>query len=1818
MTTLTASVELKQRAFNHVMQVVLEFKDDSPMMIVMQELGYNSIVDLEIMSEDEIMSLTYQPPQLVATPVAGSSGGETVIPSRKEIDMKSRKKLRNLIWWRNRLAAQRKPSVVHPEDYLNLTEEDFSLFVAQDVPAIVHSKGAGVAVTVTASSSDAIVTATDVETFAKGHKRSLDPYTSWNGEQRTWFSTKRNWVSTARTDGIDSIMHSDFAVPAEGTQARNLYASRNSWLYNVLQNKVKGGQALIIVRSCELDLDGRSAYLGIVDFYERKEKLQLITTQCKTKLANLKLTPNYPGGPKAFLQKFQHTYMDMENAQGKTVDDTEKIALLNAAIMGDHRFSNITSTFETLTLTGGPEVNWETYLLAIANHSNKLQAASGPTKQRNANKLEGESSGRGGGGRGGGKSQAGRGKGQESWRHDITKFVPHAEFKKLPEEEQKRRIAAREADKEKKRQANAVQQVPTPVVTVPHVQSTDTSVVSQPTIREIMSVTQSQATMSHLPPGQYTDANGRRFNINMARRIIRLSNHVDINSGEDLALCDRGSNNSMAGAAMRLLEQSEHPELVDVVGPSNQVIDDLRALPIGDYCAVAHASNGERILLVVPNTIGFGKGKSILCPAQMEAFGVDCCEKARKRGGKQKIVTPDGFVFKLRYQGALSYLPIEYPTDTDLLKLTRVYLTSPGEWNPDDENDDDDDIAWFDAKYDADDDALDDDTFYESRDEWFIPDDHLANPHYDLLTSTQIYALKCAKVCMNGLEKAKLPIDYESFRCFFGWKPIEVVRHTLACTTQFAKNVMRLPMRRHFKSRFPALRVRRLEEIYATDTFFANEVAHDGSTCVQLFCGRKSHFTAIYGMRTESQMPGALMDFIREFGAPKGLFSDNAKSETSKAVKDILRNYNIDAMQCEPHYQNQNPAERRIQEVKSLTNVVMDRTGAPGLLWLLCMTYCVYMLNHLAHANLNWRTPIEAAFGYTPDVSSLLCFTFYQPVLYLDHESSFPSSREKLGHFVGISQNVGDALTFMVLTSDTQQIIHRSVVRPADSATDPNVRLIPSGGEQTSSRFATNVSELIGPESLKLPSVDPMDLIGKTFLLERDVDGTIHRAEVISRVEYVDGETEQFLVKFGDGQREDIMTYDAIIEALDRQLQREADATNDDQYLIFTEVKGHRKIGNIWEVLMKWEDNTETWELLSSVKKDDPVTLAKYAKENNLLEVPGWKRLQAYVQQGKVNALYRQVQLNNLRNKSRVKFGVPIPSSYEQALEYDKKNGNNLWKEATESEMKQLFAYGTTRSLGKEAKVPVGYTKIRVHLVYDVKQDGRRKARLVAGGHLTGPNTDTYYSSVVSLRAMRILVFLSELNDLKLCAGDVGNAYLEAYTNEKVCFVAGREFENYAQHGHLLVIVKALYGLKTSGARFHEKFADSMRQLGYLPSKADHDVWMKDCNLHYDYVCTWVDDLLYAGKDPKSFFDSLETIGYKLKGVGTPTYHLGGDFIRVSEPESVLTWGATTYVKRMLTNYELIFGESVPKREIHAPLDPGDHPEIDESPLLEEAEIKIYWQMIGELQWAVSLGRMDIMGATVTMARFRPAPRQGHLDRLKRIYCFLRNYKKTAIKFNVEVPDYSRYVVERPQWGHIYHPCEEELPLVMPEPRGKPVMTTTFVDANLLHDLVTGRACTGIIHLFNKTPIDWFCKRQNTVETATYGSEFVAARIAVDQIVTLRYMLRMFGVPLSGTSWMFGDNLAVVNSATMPSGKLQKRHNILSYHRVREAQAAGIISFVHIDGKQNPADILTKHTSSREWYEVMKPLIYWRAKEDKLGSHRSEGSVSRSSLVTEL
>jgi hypothetical protein len=204
------------------------------------------------------------------------------------------------------------------------------------------------------------------------------------------------------------------------------------------------------------------------------------------------------------------------------------------------------------------------------------------------------------------------------------------------------------------------------------------------------------------------------------------------------------------------------------------------------------------------------------------------------------------------------------------------------------------------------------------------------------------------------------------------------------------------------------------------------------------------------------------------------------------------------------------------------------------------------------------------------------------------------------------------------------------------------------------------------------------------------------------------------------------------------------------------------------------------------------------------------------------------------------------------------------------------------------------------------------------------------------------------------------------------------------------------------------------------------------------------------------------------------------------------------------------------------------------------------------------------------MSHFQAAPRLGHLNRLKRIYGYLKKFSSAAICVRLQEPDIGVVPAQNFDWCHsVYGNVKELIPKNSPKPLGKPVTTITYTDANIYHNMLKVRSVTGILQLCNQTLVDWYSKWQATIETATFGSKLTSARIAVDQIIDLRITPLYLGVPVNHKSFMFGDNQAVVMNSAIPHSSLNKCHNALSYHRVREMIAAMILGYYRIDGKLN-------------------------------------------------
>ena len=525
-----------------------------------------------------------------------------------------------------------------------------------------------------------------------------------------------------------------------------------------------------------------------------------------------------------------------------------------------------------------------------------------------------------------------------------------------------------------------------------------------------------------------------------------------------------------------------------------------------------------------------------------------------------------------------------------------------------------------------------------------------------------------------------------------------------------------------------------------------------------------------------------------------------------------------------------------------------------------------------------------------------------------------------------------------------------------------------------------------------------------------------------------------------------------------------------------------------------------------------------------------------------------------------------------------------MWRKAIEKEMRNVMVAFDVRDDGK---VPIGYKEISCHLVFDIKSDTlARKARFVAGGHRTDPPKDSTYSSVVSRDSVRLFFLLAAFNDVDVLACDIQNAYINAATKEKIWFRGGDEMGS--DKGKVIVIVRALYGLKSSGARWREHMAQTLRNGGFTSCKADPDLWLRPATKPegskiYEYVLCYVDDCIFQGLDPMGFMDYLRTV-YTLKDgtVQEPETYLGADVRRHELADGQKAWAISsdTYVRRAVEEVERELarvGKQL-KKKVVLPLASGYRPELDASPELDENRASYFASLMGVLRWCIELGWIDIIVEVNLLARFQACPREGHLEQMFHLFAYLKRYNRSSLVFDWTEPSLDETMFKECDWKEYYPGATEAIPDNMPEPRGKPVSTTCFVDADHAGCRLTRRSHSGVLIFVNRAPIIWFSKRQATVESSTFGSESIAMRQAFDLIEALRYKLRMMGVPIESATKVYCDNESVVNATTRPESTLKKKHNAINYHRCREAIAAGHIRVAWINGTDNLADALTKVT----------------------------------------
>ena len=1045
---------------------------------------------------------------------------------------------------------------------------------------------------------------------------------------------------------------------------------------------------------------------------------------------------------------------------------------------------------------------------------------------------------------------------------------------------------------------------------------------------------------------------------------------------------------------------------------------------------------------------------------------------------------------------------------------------------------------------------------------------------------------------------------------------------------------------------------------FYVDTLLNDVTSIRGFNCGNLFCNKSGFYLFIpMANQTGGNSTASLNILVNQVGLQRKLHSDNHKTFQEGQFPKRCRYFNIPQSFTEPHSSWQNRAEPGIGIVRRYSKKLLMDTQTPIRLWCFCYEYAADLLSLMVpnRFELQGRTPYEVVAGYTPDISEYVIFSWYQWCYYWDE-----GSKEKaICRWLGPSKQVGQALCYYIHIHTNEYIARSSVVPIPDAdfekeevksqmkaftdgveakignykhpkynpnkkkeiyytafGDDPDAdsntnsfyqdeALLPDDIPLRDNHFLYNdeMDNYIGSQVVIPGTDDALPVLATVKKKKRDANGNLVGTYNVNpilnsnvyQLEFPDGRLEEYSAnviadhlwaqcdEFGH----DVRLLDDIVDH-----RFNADAVPLTQGFYTTNHGPPRPVITTKgvDLLTKLKDGTTHWISLSEMKEAYPIEVAEYAVANNIHKAPAFNW---WVPKTLKQRKHLIKKVKRLMKKQHMKYGVMVPSTVEEAKELDRLNGNTLWNDAIKKEMTNNEV--SFQILGAGEAAPSGYKKIGCHLVFDVKADFTRKARYVAEGYKSQPPPGMTYAGVVSRESVRIGFLIAALNDLDILSGDVQNAFINAPTPEKVYFIAGNEWKS--NKDRVIIIVRALYGLKSSAFAWREYFSDAVQKLGFEPSKADPEVFWKpnsfpDGREYYTYIMVYVDDILIIDKRPMDFMKLLkDKFIVKKESIKEPDRYLGSDVSKIDYcGNKCWSMSSETYVKEAVCNVKAQMkqdGYQFNKKLSdvnYSPQQPFSHdnyrPELDTSAECNEAQMGYYMNLIGVLRWIIELGWMDIAYEVSCLSRYLASPRTGHLVQALHIFKYLELHNTNSLvfdtrKLDLEVSSFSM-MSHRTNMRRVYPDAHEDLPPNAPKPRGASVQMNCFVDASHADDRFTRRSQTGIIIYCNMAPISWYSKRQNTVESSTFGSEFVALRIATELVISLRYKLRMFGVPIDGPTNVFCDNEAVYKNVSSSDSQLKKKHNSICYHKVRESVAAGIIFVFKENSETNLADILTK------------------------------------------
>jgi len=1281
------------------------------------------------------------------------------------------------------------------------------------------------------------------------------------------------------------------------------------------------------------------------------------------------------------------------------------------------------------------------------------------------------------------------------------------------------------------------------------------------------------------------------------------------------AIIDEGTDEPFAGKGCQVLKA--HDEYRVCSGQRYQVVDVAVTL-------IDPSHGNKRSKVLVLNRCMYAPDEETLIPDHMMQWaGISVCSKAKTAGGLQRILAHGGHEIPLWTDGKQCYFSFAKVKSKDLKTLPVVTLTPPDTYRPRDyaatsafatiEQNLSAGVKINNQPTEPDDAGLrmDDlgevvsvkprDLWKRRRYLWDATDYHWKDE--------QLHVWK-DRLCAASTEQ---------------------VKQTFRATTQLVPSVQHenetFPKTSHV-ARFPMLACRRLREDVHYDKVELSRTSRSVEYGL-MFYGKKSHITALYHVGksiTAHKCLTAMWEFTRDYGTPTCIRPDFDVALKGPEWQRYSRLTLCPIKPTEPHKHNK-LVERVWGDIKMRKLTYAAAYLVPEERSIDLYQHLIDCHNHRAHKSLKWRTPLEAMDGDTPDIS-VFRFKFYEPVWFLHGPSQLKTREWMKGRFLGIAWNTGDQMCYRVVEDKkgSNQIFHRSiVVQRFDNESAPQKHNrkpsdfyfpTPKSPDTSVEGRKRKASELAGtPED----SDEILTALVRQSRVARGITGdTTGPVEAAIRAEYLqqcednqermkelsappDIETERSVVtriiSWRQAGKPGSQKLKLKVEGPDcKEFHCDLDDLKVDAPItlakFITDKKNTVKIGKADKSIVKWaqqmiKDHSKFTRLASRL--EERTGIRGTVDNCNQGDTPGISIRRHRVAEIKCRRRKPGKPGRNKRASNPMgafKYGTKVPKNTKQALEIDKLAGNYLWHDAICKEVGALMEMETFMLRPLETKGSIkskGYHMLPLRCIYDVKQDGRHKARIVIGGHLIdSTGYDTYAGNMKSISA-RLLMLVAHANSLQVTTGDIRNAYLYATSDMKTAVELGEEFNEYDKKikvNTIATVEKALYGLPTSANRWHAHLSDNLRAMGFKPSRFDSDIWLKlrDNKAGYDYIGTHTDDLMIVADDADTLMAKIRET-YIVKGGGPPTFHLGCDYVQHSD--GMWKIGTKTYVDECMKRVIDLLGKKDERDLGHdkVPMSPGLKPELDKSPFCNVDDHRLFQKLIGISQWLITCGRLDLCFAVSSLSRFSAAPREEQLRAATRIFKYLNQSRERWIYIDSRDLVHPGELTRKYDTGKMkdkYPGAAEELDPRFPEPLMKELDTSVYYDSNFAHDEETRRSVSGIVGMVGSTPIIGFSKRQGAIATSTYSAEMCAAKVAAEEVIGIRYALRALGVKLTRPTKMIGDNQGQLDSVTNPGAFCKKKHSQVAFHYVRECEASGIATCYKILTDYNLSDGFTK------------------------------------------